>query len=350
MFIADIWKKSDSFHYLYGSTSGDASIEMFVEDITEDSMGGLMLRDSLDANSKHFSLFIYSRSNKLLSNSYRSHTGADALANRKRDTPISNLWLKLTKTGNVFKSYYKTDNAESSWIEVGTQTIHFSSNTFYYGIAVTSFSTTRLATLNGYVNTELSDSPGLKMTAYNEALSSQQFRTTENDQLESIYCPGKVLSVAVQATSWMCKKGDKEIGLVTVDGSVKPHNSVCTTSKEKYCSHGDCTIGLFPISHDYCVNGNRLLLENSRPNDESQKWRFYQEGIMNLACKREPLFQGMVISQIDDNKFQDVSLFEDLEISFVNDGTAISVGEVVSLKFLDEKNINHTQSLNFVCL
>eukprot|EP00956_Cyclotella_meneghiniana_P000923 scaffold1095_cov36-Cyclotella_meneghiniana.AAC.1 len=63
------------------------------------------------------------------------------------------------------------------------------------------------------------ESAGLKMTAYNEALSSQQFRTTENDQLESIYCPGNVLSVAIQATTWMCKKGDEEIGLVTVDGS-----------------------------------------------------------------------------------------------------------------------------------
>ena len=324
-------------------------MEMFVESFTGSSAewakGGLMLRDSLNGDSKHFSLFVTGSAG--VSNQWRSNTGGLTSGTPSNELSNKNMWLKITKTGSMFQAYYKT-SASNTWSKLGSpQTIDFGSDIFYYGVAVTSHEITRVATLKGYVNTESSDSPGLKMTAYNEALSSQQFRTTENDQLESIYCPGKVLSVAVQATSWMCKKGDEEIGLVTVDGSVKPHNSVCTTSKEKYCSGGDCTIDPTPISHDYCVNGNRLLLENSRPSDESQKWRFYQDGIMNLACKREPLFQGMVISQIDDNKFQDVSLFEDLEISFVNDGMAISVGEVVSLKFWDEKNFH---SISNFCL
>ena len=168
---------------------------------------------------------------------------------------------------------------------------------------------------------------GLKMTAYNEALSSQQFRITENDQLESIARPGEVLSVAVQATSWMCKKNNEEIGLVTVDGNHKPANSECNS---KNGCNDDCTIDLTPIN-DYCVDGNKILLKNSSPDDISQKWRFYDNGIMNLACKREPLFQGLVISQVNDNDFRDLSLFEDLELSFVNDGMAISIGEVVSL-------------------
>ena len=169
----------------------------------------------------------------------------------------------------------------------------------------------------------------LKTTPHNTALTSQQFRITENDQLESIYYPGKVLSVAVQATSWMCKRGDDEMGLVTVDGRVKPANSECNS---KNGCNDDCTIDLTPIN-DYCVDGNKLLLKASSPSDISQKWRFYHNGIMNLACKREPLFQGLVISQVNDDDFQDLSLFEDVELSFVNDGMAISVGEVVSLKF-----------------
>ena len=55
---------------------------------------------------------------------------------------------------------------------------------------------------------------------------------------------------------------------------------------------------------------------------------------MNLACKREPLFQGLVISQIDDDKFEELSLFQDVDISFVNNGMAISVGEVVSFAMM----------------
>ena len=176
------------------------------------------------------------------------------------------------------------------------------------------------------------ESAGLKMTLHNEALSIQQFRITEHDQLESISCPGQVLSVAVKRTSWMCKNenDNKDIGLVTVDGSIKPANSVCNAKNE---CNGNCIIGPTPTK-DYCVDGNKLILKKSSPDDESQKWRFYPNGITNLACKREPLFEGLVISQINDGKFQDLSLFEDTDILFVNNGLTISVGEAVSLKLL----------------
>ena len=77
--------------------------------------------------------------------------------------------------------------------------------------------------------------------------------------------------------------------------------------------------------------GNILHLEDSNPNNNAQKWRFYNNGIMNLACKREPLFEGLVISQINDDEFQELSLFEDTDVSFVNNGMAISVGAEVSI-------------------
>ena len=167
----------------------------------------------------------------------------------------------------------------------------------------------------------------LKMTPHNKQLTSQQFRITANEQIESIIYPGRVLSVAIQTTSWMCKKGDEEIGLVTVDGNLEPESSVCNSKKE--CNRS-CTIDPTPI-HDYCMDGNKVLLKDSSPNDISQKWRFYHNSIMNLACKRTPLFQGLAISQIYDNAFKDVPLFDQLELSFVNNGVAISVGEKVSL-------------------
>ena len=171
------------------------------------------------------------------------------------------------------------------------------------------------------------ESAGLKMTLHNEALSTQQFRITENEQLESISCPGQVLSVAVKRTNWMCKKDEVVIGPGTVDGSIKPANSVCNAKKD---CNGDCAIDP-TTTNDYCLDGNKLILKNSSPDDESQKWRLYDNGIMNLACKREPLFQGLVISQIYDDEFQDLSLFQDVDVSFVNNGMAISVGAVVSI-------------------
>eukprot|EP00956_Cyclotella_meneghiniana_P041795 scaffold240115_cov36-Cyclotella_meneghiniana.AAC.2 len=180
------------------------------------------------------------------------------------------------------------------------------------------------------------DCSGLKMTLHNEALSTQQFRITEHDQLESISCPGQVLSVAVKRTSWMCinENDNKDIGLVTVDGSIKPEDSDCDAKKE---CNGDCTIDPTP-TNDYCIDGNKLILKRSSPDDESQKWRFYQNGITNLACKREPLFEGLVISQINDDDFQDLPLFEDIDISFVNNGLAISVGKADAKKCFETKS------------
>eukprot|EP00956_Cyclotella_meneghiniana_P007174 scaffold9747_cov35-Cyclotella_meneghiniana.AAC.1 len=189
---ADIWGNGDSFHYLYGSTSGDASIEMFVESFTGSSLftwakAGLMLRDSLNGDSKHFSLYVTGSAG--VSNQWRSNTGGLTSGTPSNNLSNTNMWLKITKTGRMFQAYYKT-SASNTWSKLGSpQTIDFGSDIFYYGVAVTSHEITRVATLKGYVNTESSDSPGLKMTAYNEALSSQQFRITENDQLESIYCP-----------------------------------------------------------------------------------------------------------------------------------------------------------------
>ena len=453
--IVDIWNREDSFPYTYGSTSGDVSFEMFVESFTESFLnkyakGGLMLRDSLSGNSKHFSLYV--TGSNTVNNQWRLNDGEST---NQYDISIGTktAWLKITKTGNVFQAYYKTSSDTfSSWNTLGSsQTIDFGSSDdiFYYGIAVTSHATNRLATLKGkgfrgsrlisnqkfslvdpktnmalsvrdgapagvhvdgnwqhpngamvghyfrFDPTEWTEyfgsftpggtvtvkqcrggetvytgeiyavevsncggdycgtgrknpissahgedwqghdyivNPGedcnvhtLKTTPHNTALTSQQFRITENDQLESIYYPGKVLSVAVQATSWMCRRGDDEMGLVTVDGSDKPEDSECNSKGD--CDNNGCTIDPTPIN-DYCVDGNKLLLKASSPSDISQKWRFYHNGIMNLACKREPLFQGLVISQVNDD-----SLFEDVELSFVNDGMAISVGEVVSLKF-----------------
>eukprot|EP00956_Cyclotella_meneghiniana_P028803 scaffold68082_cov91-Cyclotella_meneghiniana.AAC.1 len=323
---SDIWGTSDSFHYLYGSTSGDASIEMFVESLTGSSLNewakaGLMLRDSLNENSKHFSLYVTGSNG--LANQWRSSTGGATSVDNLPGSSNRNMWLKITKTGNVFQAYYKTSASNSIWSTLGSsQTIDFGSGIFYYGVAVTSHEATRVATLQGYMQSLA----GLKMTAYNEAgLSSQQFRITKNDQLESISCPGQVLSIAIQATSWMCKKNNIDIGLVTVGGSITPLNSECNSKK---ACNNDCTIDPTPTNNDYCVDGNKLLLKNSSPGDISQKWRFYHNGIMNLACKREPLFQGLVISQVNDNDFRDLSLFEDLELSFVNNGMAISVGGV----------------------
>lgn len=152
---ADIWFGHDGFHYLYGQTtpqtSGDLSIEMFVESLSGSSLhqwakGGLMIREDLYTGSKYFGLFV--TGNNGLQNQWRPETWGDTEKDNKKNLPDSNVWLKITKNGNKFKAFYKT-NANTGWTQVGSsQTIVFHNNhnkLFYYGIAVTSTDTSKTA-------------------------------------------------------------------------------------------------------------------------------------------------------------------------------------------------------------
>ena len=147
--IADIWGNSDAFHYLYASTSGDSSIEMFVKSFTGASMhdwakGGLMIRKYQGAKSEHFSLFVTGDNG--LYNQWRSaYAGTTDRHEPLSGVQNSSIWLKITKTGNKFQAYYKTSTG-ANWLTVGSsRTIDFGSDSFYYGIAVTSHDISKTA-------------------------------------------------------------------------------------------------------------------------------------------------------------------------------------------------------------
>ena len=147
---ADIWNYDDEFHYLYQSAIGDVSVFIRLNgftgtNINEWAKGGLMLRNSLDANSKHFSLFVTGSNG--LSNQWRLQDGGYPGGDTNYSLPNSNIWLKITKIGNVFRTYY--DTYTGNWIQFGTsRTLEFSDQ-FYYGIAVTSHDNNQIVELSG---------------------------------------------------------------------------------------------------------------------------------------------------------------------------------------------------------
>ena len=160
--------------------------------------------------------------------------------------------------------------------------------------------------------------------------TNQQFHITDSDQLESIGCGGKVVSVALVKTTWLCLNSGNDKGVVTISGNdSNTAVEACTNSRDG-CSNDDPCEATF-ISNDYCVYGNKLILEDSNPNDSSQKWRFYNDGMVNVACGRES--GNLAITQINDDIFDDTTLFHVLQFSFVNPSTgqAIGVGAKVSI-------------------
>jgi hypothetical protein len=103
--------------------------------------GGLMIRDSLAANSKHFSIFMTGNGNGI--NPYcefRTENGEDSTDNYSGQTFVSNrtnIRLKIVKTGNVLRAYYKRES-DINFLAFPEQQINFSSDSFFVGIAVTS--------------------------------------------------------------------------------------------------------------------------------------------------------------------------------------------------------------------
>eukprot|EP00956_Cyclotella_meneghiniana_P024495 scaffold49246_cov37-Cyclotella_meneghiniana.AAC.3 len=150
----DIWYDDDEFHYIYTSMPGGSSVsvEMYVLGLSGYNLdgwtkGGLMIRDSLDAGSKHISLFV-TKSNGL-ANQGRHNDGMSSNNFINDETlPTDSVWLKITKTDKVFQTYYRIEN-DPNWTAFGgPQDLFFwSSDTFYVGIAVTSHDKDMVATL-----------------------------------------------------------------------------------------------------------------------------------------------------------------------------------------------------------
>ena len=169
--FTDIWDKSDAFHYLSASTSQVTSIEMFVKSFTGVNMqewakGGLMIRKYLSLQSPYFSVLV-TGSNKLRVQ-WRS---SDKGTTHKAEAAIvqnSNIWLKITKSGDSFEAYYKI-NANDSWAIIGSsQTINFGSDPFSYGIAVSSnniYKTAKLEASN-WRSTGVSQGAMVRFAAY----------------------------------------------------------------------------------------------------------------------------------------------------------------------------------------
>ncbi len=116
---SDIWSRSDEFHYNYTEVTGDAQIESHVawqQAPNSWSKAGVMIRETVDANSKH-AMAILSRDNGTALQ-YRSSTGnssSNTLGPHLSDTAH----LRLRRNGNNFTAEVNT----GGWQEIGQVTI-----------------------------------------------------------------------------------------------------------------------------------------------------------------------------------------------------------------------------------
>jgi len=110
---ADIWGNSDQFHYVYTELTGDATIEARVVNNGEGSnawaKGGVMIRQSLDADSINVSGFITGGSGDGGTFQWRPVKGDSSSSNRTLTGIAPPYYVRLVREGNTFTVYMSAD-------------------------------------------------------------------------------------------------------------------------------------------------------------------------------------------------------------------------------------------------
>jgi hypothetical protein len=123
----DIWEKSDQFHFVYKRVAGDFDIAVRVEAFTPAhlySKAGLMIRETLKADSPHLMFLVFSdnsaRNNNLgaYEMQFRAAAGDNCQAIYPAVRPPAppefpaaypNSWLRVQRRGDQFSAFASTD-------------------------------------------------------------------------------------------------------------------------------------------------------------------------------------------------------------------------------------------------
>ena len=150
---ADIWEKSDQFQFLYQQLSGDFDIAVRVESFEPAhlySKAGLMIRESLQADSAHLMFLVFAdnspRNNNLgaYEMQFRAKAGDNCQAIYPAVRPPAppefpaaypNSWLRVARRGNRFAAFASTDG--KTWRLYGKHELALA-NKVFAGPALTS--------------------------------------------------------------------------------------------------------------------------------------------------------------------------------------------------------------------
>lgn len=138
-----IYGLSDQFHFVYRILSGDGQIVArvaTVQNTNVNSKAGVMIRESLSANSANVMMSIRPYAGAATFQ-YRTATGGGSGAEAL--SAAQPIWFKLVRSANTFTGYRSSNG--TTWTRAGSVTIPMAS-TIYFGLAVSSYDNSRLCT------------------------------------------------------------------------------------------------------------------------------------------------------------------------------------------------------------
>ena len=113
---ADIWGTSDAFHYAYVPLIGDGEIAAHVVDNGTGSntwaKGGVMIRETLQANSKHVMMIITDSEGGGIANQGRPSTGGSSVSFHGDITASPPYWVRLVREGDMITGYHSADGID----------------------------------------------------------------------------------------------------------------------------------------------------------------------------------------------------------------------------------------------
>jgi hypothetical protein len=158
---------SDGFRYLFAAQTGDFDVAMQVSSITTAgsySTAGIMARVSLSSTSPN----VYMSASPI---NYRfkyrtTDGGTEAVTAGTTQLNYPNVWVRLSRVGNVFTGYISTDGI--IWTLTSQQTLASFPTTVYLGVAVAANTTAATATaqIANYGNTPVYTGPISKPATY----------------------------------------------------------------------------------------------------------------------------------------------------------------------------------------
>jgi regulation of enolase protein 1 (concanavalin A-like superfamily) len=142
---ASIYNAADGMHFAYQSLNGDGTIVARVLSAsgTQYPQAGVMIRESLNANSTHAFMAYQPYPSPFTYMYWRSSTGASTSSSGAAITALP-YWVKLVRSGSNFSAFIAPDGV--TWTQVGsTQTINMAQSV-YIGLALSADSTSTAAT------------------------------------------------------------------------------------------------------------------------------------------------------------------------------------------------------------
>ena len=251
---------SDIFYYNYVQTTGTIDMRLRVTDFTgttSDHCAGLMIRQTLDRGSRHYSVLYCGdkRVRRLRRNDVFGRT-AGTPSNNPKETDVieGEVWLRITfgphpaNQSGRFTVYYSSDGTDGNWVDLGWGGHFFSrfttSSNFYVGVAVST-----------------------------DTLEASGFTINGVPAIPSISAP----PTEVGYTSYYQRRCSNDNQFLNVDGVEEDEDGLISVSSAQECA-SYCNESLDCVSFDFFSNSCRLSsscdhFSLTDPNPASQ-WHF----------------------------------------------------------------------------